>query len=84
MQKGDVSSANKELDALKQKAQELAAAKDPVEREKRCRRELMDRMQALKDAMDQQLNSQAVDSDLQRALEQLAMSNLPGLSGRSR
>ena len=82
LQKGDVSSANKELDDLKQKAQELAAAKDPVEREK-LRQELMDRLQNLKDTLDQQLNSQAVDTDLQRALEQLAMSNVPELSGES-
>lgn len=82
LQKGDVSSANKELDALKQKAQELAAAKDPVTREK-LRQELMDRLQNLKDTLDQQVNSQALDTDLQRALEQLALSNLPQLSGES-
>ena len=82
LQKGDVSSASKELDELKQKAQELAASKDPVEREK-LRQELMDRLQSFKDTLDQQLNSQAVDTDLQRALEQLALSNLPELSGES-
>jgi hypothetical protein len=82
LEKGDVSSAQKELSDLAKKAQELAATKDPVEREK-LRQELMDRMQSLKDALDQQLNSQAVDSDLQRALEQLAMSNAPELSGES-
>ena len=82
MQKGDVSSANKELEALKQKAQELAKTQDPVEREK-LRQELMDRLQNLKDTLDQQLNSQAVDTDLQRALEQLALSNVPELSGES-
>jgi hypothetical protein len=82
LQKGDVSSANKELDELKQKAQELAASKDPVEREK-LRQELMDRLQSFKDTLDQQLNSQAVDTDLQRALEQLALSNLPELSGEA-
>lgn len=82
LEKGDVSSANKELSELEQKAQELAAAKDPVEREK-LRQELMDRLQSLKDTMDQELNSQALDSDMQRALEQLAMANLPNLSGES-
>jgi chemotaxis protein histidine kinase CheA len=82
LQKGDVSSANKELDDLKQKAQELAATQDPVAREK-LRQELMDQLQNLKDTLDQQLSSQAVDTDLQRALEQLAMSNVPALSGES-
>jgi hypothetical protein len=82
LQKGDVSSANKELDELKQKAQELAATQDPVEREK-LRQELMDRLQNLKDTLDQQMNSQALDTDLQRALEQLALANVPGLSGES-
>ena len=82
LQKGDVSSANKELDELKQKAEELAKTQDPVEREK-LRQELMDRLQNLKDTLDQQLNSQAVDTDLQRALEQLALSNVPDLSGES-
>ncbi len=82
LQKGDVSSANKELDDLKQMAQELAKTQDPVEREK-LRQELMDRLQNLKDTLDQQLNSQAVDTDLQRALEQLALSNVPELSGES-
>jgi hypothetical protein len=82
LQKGDVSSAKKELEDLKQLAQELAAAKDPVAREK-LRQELMDRLQSLKDSLDQQLNSQALDSDLQRALEQLAMANSPELAGES-
>jgi tetratricopeptide (TPR) repeat protein len=82
LQKGDVSSAKKELDELQQKAQELAEAKDPVAREK-LRQEIMDRLQNLKDTLDQQGNSQALDSDMQRALEQLAMSNLPNLSGEA-
>ena len=82
LEKGDVSSANKELSELEQKAQQLAAAKDPVEREK-LRQELMDRLQSLKDTMDQEMNSQALDSDMQRALEQLAMANLPNLSAES-
>ena len=82
LQKGDMSSANKELDELQKKAEELAAATDPVAREK-LRQELMDRIQSLKDTMDQQMNSQAVDADLQRALEQLAMSSTPNLSGES-
>ncbi|HEX9047802.1 MAG TPA: hypothetical protein VF988_12315 [Verrucomicrobiae bacterium] len=82
LQKGDVSSARKELDELKQKAEELAQAKDPMEREK-LRQELMDRLQNLKDTLGQQTSSQAVDSDLQRAMEQLAMCNSPGLSGEA-
>ncbi len=82
LQKGDVSSASKEIDELKQKAKELAAATDPVAREK-LRQELMDRLQNLKDALNQQLNSQPVDTALQRALEQLAMSHVPQLSGES-
>jgi hypothetical protein len=82
LQKGDVSSANKELNDLKKKADELAKTQDPVAREK-LRQELMDRLQNLKDTLDQQVNSQALDSDLQRALEQLALSNLPQLSGES-
>jgi hypothetical protein len=82
LQKGDVSSAKKELGDLKKKADELAASKDPVQREK-LRQELMDRIQSLKDTLDQQMNSQAVNSDLQRALEQLAMSGTPNLSGDS-
>ena len=82
LQKGDVSSANKELEELKQKAEELSVAKDPVAREK-LRQELMDRLQNLKDTLDQQLNSQALDADVQRALEQLAMSSAPNLSGEA-
>jgi len=82
LQKGDVSSANKELDELKKKAQALAATNDPVNREK-LRQELMDRLQSLKETLDQQLGAQPVDTALQRALEQLALSNVPGLSGES-
>jgi hypothetical protein len=82
LQKGDVSSANKELDALKQKAQELASAQDPVAREK-LRQEIMDRLQSLKDSLDQQLGAQAVDTDLQRALEQLALANTPQLAAEA-
>lgn len=82
LQKGDVSSANKELDELKRKADELAASHDPVEREK-LRQEIMDRLQSLKDTLAQQMDSQTLDADLQRALEQLAMANLPSLSGEA-
>ena len=82
LQKGDVSSANKELEELKRKAEELAATRDPVAREK-LRQDLMDRLQNLKDTLDQQLNSQSLDAALQRALEQLAMANVPALSGES-
>jgi hypothetical protein len=82
LQKGDVSSAKKELSDLMQKAQELAKTENPVEREK-LKQEIMDRMQSLKDTLNQQANSQAVDSAMQRAMEQLAMANLPGLSGES-
>jgi hypothetical protein len=82
LQKGDVSSAKKELNELQQKAQELAKATDPVEREK-LRQEIMDRLQNLKDTLDQQMDSQALNADMQRALEQLAMSNLPNLSGEA-
>ncbi len=82
LQKGDVSSAKKELEDLKKKAEELAATKDPVEREK-LKQEMMDRLQSLKDTMDQQLSSQSVDADLQRALEQLAMCNSSGNSSEA-
>ena len=66
----------------KKKAEELAAAKDPVEREK-LRQELMDRVQNLKDTLAQQMNSQAVDADLQRALETTGQCNSPNLSSES-
>jgi hypothetical protein len=82
LQKGDVSSASRELDELKQKAQELAATGDPLAREK-LRQELMDRLRNLKDTLAQQLNAQSVDADLQRALEQLALAQTPALSGES-
>jgi hypothetical protein len=82
LQKGDVSSANKELAELQQKAEELAKTQNPVEREK-LRQELMDRLQNLKDTLDSQVNSQALDADVQRALEQLALSGVPELSGES-
>jgi hypothetical protein len=82
LEKGDVSGAKKELDELKQKAEELAKATDPVQREK-LQQELMDRLQNLKQSMDQQMNSQAMDSDLQRAMEQLAMANSQNLSSQS-
>lgn len=82
LQKGDVSSAKKELEDLKQMAQQLAATKDPVAREK-LRQEIMDRLQSLKDSLDQQVNSQAMDNDLQRAMEQLAMANTPELASEA-
>src|SRR5579862_4282953 len=82
LEKGDISSAKKALDELKQKAEELAKTQDPVKREK-LQQEMMDQLQNLKDSMDQKMNSQALDSDLQRAMEQLAMANSPTLSGES-
>jgi len=52
---------------LKKKAEELAAATNPLDKEKSSARSSLDRLQNLKDTLDQQLNSQSLDADVQRA-----------------
>jgi hypothetical protein len=79
LQKGDVSSVKKELDELKELTRQLAAASDPAARDK-LRQEIASRLQALNDALGQQLTSQALHAALQRALEQLDLSKLGSLS----
>jgi len=79
LQKGDVTSVKKELDELKDLAQQLAASSDPAVREK-LRQEIASRLQALNDGLGQQLTSPALNAALQRALEQLDLSKLAGLS----
>lgn len=80
LQKGDTSSVQKEIDALKALGRELLATSDPLRREQ-LRQELMNRMQALQEALAQQLSSQPLDAALQRAMEQLqTASGQPALS----
>lgn len=82
LQKGDVSSTQKELSEVSKMAQELAKTQDAVQREK-LRQDIMNRLQNLKDTLGQQMNSQALNADLQRAMEQLALADAPGLSGEA-
>lgn len=79
LQKGDVTSVKKELDELKELTRQLAASSDPAARDK-LRQEIASRLQALNDALGQQLTSQALNAALQRALEQLDLSRLGALS----
>ena len=72
LQKGDAGSLNRELAALKQIAERLNDAADPVEREK-LRQEIMDRLQTLADTLAQQANQAPLNAALQRALQQCEM-----------
>jgi len=70
--KGDTSSVERELDGLKALAKKIGAASDSVQREG-LRQEMMNRLENLRESLAQQMNSQALDAALQRALEQLQM-----------
>lgn len=79
LQKGDATSAMKEISELKAMADKLAQAKDPVAREK-MRQELANRLQDLRETLAQQMGSQPMDAAMQRAMEQLQMANQKGLT----
>ena len=79
LQKGDVSSVKKELEELKELAQQLAASSDPAARDK-LRQEIASRLQALNDGLGQQLASPTLNAAVQRALEQLDLSRIGALS----
>ena len=79
LEKGETASVNKELGELKDLARKLGDTSDSV-RQEEMRQELMDRLKGLQDALGQQTNSQPIDAALQRAMEQLQMASLKGLS----
>jgi hypothetical protein len=82
LERGDLSSVKKELADLKALAEKLAEAKDSVTGEG-IRREMTDRLQQLRDAMAQQMNSAALDAAFQRAMEQLQMAAMKGVSAEA-
>ena len=82
LDKGDLRSVKKELNELKEQARQLGKTTDPV-RQEELRQELANRLQALQEALAQQMNSGQLDSALQRALEQLGMSNQKGLTSEA-
>lgn len=77
LQAGDVSGVKRELQALKELAAALAAAPGGPKGDA-LRSELMNRLQALQQALAEQPGAAALSSALQRALEQLQMCNQPG------
>jgi len=79
LRQGNSTGVKQELDELKTLAQRLQQAKKPAEQEK-LRRELKQRLKDLADFMSGETNSQCVNSALQRALDQLGMSGIKGLS----
>ena len=79
LRQADSTGIRQELDELKTLAQQLQQAKNPAEQEK-LRRELKQRLKDLADFMSDETNSQCMNSALQRALDQLGMSGMKGLS----
>ena len=79
LKKGDISSIKKELSEMKEQMKQLAAMPDSAE--KRAQQEsLAQRLNQLADAMKQSTGSPQMGEALSRALEQLDMSKLAGMS----
>lgn len=76
LQSGDTSGAKRELEAMKNLAERMAAASG-AERDA-LRSELTSRLQALQQALGEQPGAAALAAALQRALEQLQLCNQPG------
>ncbi|MFO8007632.1 MAG: hypothetical protein R6V05_07860 [Candidatus Brocadiia bacterium] len=78
--KGDTAALEKELASLKELARKLAAAED-AEARKKLEAELRERLEEMRKFMAEQAGSSSCSAALSRALEQLSLAELEGLSG---
>ena len=79
LKKGDVSGAKKELSKLREEMKKLAAMSDSAEK-RALQESLAQRLNAIAETMKQELNSPQLNAALARAMQQLDMSKLAGIS----
>jgi hypothetical protein len=82
MEKGDPSGVKKEVEELKKMAQKLQRTGDPAEKQQ-IKREMQRRLKELSNFAGKGLGSAGLDAALGRALDQLAMSEMEGLSAEA-
>jgi hypothetical protein len=76
---GQTAGLSKEVAELKEAVQQLARASDPVEK-KKLAQQLKQRLGQMKDCVGGALNSSPVSAALKRAMDQLAMTGMEGMS----
>ncbi len=79
LQQGDAGGVQKELSDIKQALQKLAQTKDPVERSE-LMQQLKEKLAALEELAKDKLNNEQLASALERAMEQLELSEQSDLS----
>lgn len=82
MKKGDSSGLKKKIEELQKKAEQLKQSKDPTEQQQ-LRQELKQGMQDLADFAAQDPNAAAMGAAVSRAMQQMDMSSLSGMSQES-
>ena len=79
LQQGDAGGVQKEMNDIKQALQKLAQTKDPVERSE-LMQQLKEKLEALEELAKDKLNNEQLASALERAMEQLELSEQSDLS----
>ena len=79
LQQGDAGGVQKEMNDIKQALQKLAQTKDPVERSE-LMQQLKEKLGALEELAKDKLNNEQLASALERAMEQLELSEQSDLS----
>lgn len=79
LKKGDPKSLTKELEALREEARKLASETDP-EKQRAGREQLQEKLNALAQALQQELGAPSLNLALQRAMEQMEMAKNGALS----
>jgi hypothetical protein len=82
MQQGSADGLKQEMKEIKDKLQQLAKTKDPIEKQK-LQKELKDRMKNLDKFAQQNLDAQALSAALQRAMKQMDLAQLDDLSSEA-
>ena len=82
LEKGDDSGIRKELAEVKKMAEMISAMADSQEKEN-LKKKLAERLEALEELSELDLNSEALRAALERALDQLEMSDLHGLESQA-
>lgn len=80
LQSGSTAGLKQEMQELKDKLQQLAKTKDPIEKEQ-LQREMKERLERLDQLARKQLDDPALSAALQRAMSQLDLSRLDELTG---
>ncbi|MAE65425.1 MAG: hypothetical protein CMJ18_14235 [Phycisphaeraceae bacterium] len=82
LQSGNADGLNKQLDQMKKLAEKIAASKDAVEKEK-LQEQLKEQIREMSQFAKNQMGSPQMQEALNRAMEQLDMSSVEGLSAEA-